>query len=58
MKANWKTTVGGILAALGQALSSSAILPPPWSWIGPALAAAGVAFLGISATDRSTPPKK
>lgn len=48
MKHSWKTTVGGVMAAVG------AVLIPwgsPWREIGEVLAAAGASLVGITARD-------
>lgn len=49
---NWKTTLAGVLAAIGQVLSSPGLLPPPWHAVAQALAALGLALLGYSAADK------
>ena len=46
---NWKTTFGGLLAALGQGLGLS--LPPEYIWISQALVGIGVLVMGYSAVD-------
>jgi len=46
---NWKTTLGGLVAAIGPIVAP--VLPPQWSWIGAALTALGTGFLGYSAKD-------
>ncbi len=46
---NWKTTFGGLLAALGQGLGLS--LPPEYLWISQALVGIGVLVMGYSAVD-------
>ena len=46
---NWKTTVGGILAALGTSGVLAAFGAPPDA--DKALAAAGIAILGLGAKD-------
>jgi len=54
MKASWKTTVGGIAAALGTAVTAAAQLDGAPKWlllVGAGLAALGSAFLGVSARD-------
>ena len=48
-----KTTWGGILAAIGTVLTASAVLPPPFSFVGPLLGAVGSVLLGHSAADRT-----
>lgn len=48
-----KTTIGGVLAAVGAVLVKAALLPPPFSVIPIALEAIGLAILGHSAADRS-----
>lgn len=55
---NWKTTVGGLLAALGQALQTLGVLPGPWSFVGPLLTGIGTAILGLTAADAAKTPKK
>lgn len=54
---NWKTTVGGILGAAGAALTGLAILPPPFTFIGPLLTALGLLFVGLTAKDANPDPK-
>jgi len=46
---NWKTTLGGLLAALGQGLGLS--LPPEYIWISQALVGIGVLVMGYAASD-------
>jgi hypothetical protein len=46
---NWRTTFGGLLAALGQGLGLS--LPPEYIWISQALVGIGVLVMGYSAVD-------
>ena len=50
-KASWKTTVGGILAALGQAVPM--LLPVSWQWLQPALTGLGALIIGAAARDNS-----
>lgn len=55
---HWRTTVGGILAAIGQAATAANIIPGPWTWVGHLVQAVGLALLGIAAADkRKTQPK-
>lgn len=46
---NWKTTLGGLLAALGQGLGIN--LPPEYLWISQALVGIGVLVMGYAASD-------
>lgn len=46
---NWKTTLGGLLAALGQGLALS--LPAEFLWISQALVGIGVLVMGYAASD-------
>jgi hypothetical protein len=46
---SWKTTVGGALVALSAILSP--VLPPEYSWVGPALLGIGGLILGGNARD-------
>lgn len=46
---SWRTTLGGILAAVGQ--FTTPVLPPAYSWVGPALAGIGVLIMGSAARD-------
>lgn len=47
---NWRTTLGGILAAIGQYLET--IVDPAWvSAIGKVLSIAGVFIIGLTARD-------
>jgi hypothetical protein len=51
---SWKTTVGGIAAALGAAVTAAAQIDGAPKWlmlVGAGLAAFGSAFLGIAARD-------
>lgn len=50
-KLSWKTTLGGILMALGQAVP--AILPDAWDWLGGALTGLGGVILGGAARDNN-----
>jgi hypothetical protein len=50
-KKNWKTTVAGILAALGTAGAAAGIVAPPWSFAFVALTVIGQALLGFWAAD-------
>lgn len=54
---NWKTTLAGVLAAVGQVLAQPGLLPPPWHVVAQALAALGLALLGYSAADKGAPIK-
>lgn len=47
-----KTTLGGILAAVGAILAKAAVLPPPFSVIPIVLETVGLVLLGHSAADR------
>jgi len=47
---NWKTTIGGILLAIGTA-GISVPIPEKYKWIPGALAALGGALLGLTAKD-------
>ena len=50
---DWKTTVGGIITAIGMALS--ALDDPPWiRYVGAVLGAIGAMLLGKSAKDAKT----
>lgn len=54
---NWKTTLGGILAAIGQFLES--IQDPAWvGLVGRILTAAGLFLLGTSARDYNVTSEK
>lgn len=48
---NWKTTVGGLLAAIGSYLVNSQT--GVWNLVGQFCQAAGLFFLGASAQDQS-----
>jgi hypothetical protein len=50
---HWRTTVGGVLAALAQAMLGIGIIPGPWVWVAHAVQAVGLALLGVSAADKS-----
>lgn len=52
MKTNWRTTLAGVLAAIGTVLSTSALLPGPWGAIAGAIGALGTALLGLFAQDK------
>jgi hypothetical protein len=45
---NWKTTIGGILVALGMARSS---IPVKYQWIAELAGVAGGALVGLTAKD-------
>lgn len=49
-KSSWKTTVGGLLIAAGQAVPS--ILPPAWHFLGGTLTGIGGLVLGMAAADQ------
>lgn len=46
---SWKTTLGGILVAAGQLLTS--ILPPNYAWVSTTLTGLGALILGGFARD-------
>jgi len=48
---NWKTTLGGILSAVGLALVGLETLPEKYKWVGPIMAAIGAALVGATAKD-------
>lgn len=50
---NRKTTLAGILAALGAALMLVP-LPDDWKWVPPFLSALGAALIGAAAKDSTT----
>ena len=50
---HWRTTVGGVLAAIGQAATAANVIPGPWIWLAHLVQAVGLALLGISAADKS-----
>lgn len=56
MKPNWKTTLAGILAAIGPALAETGALPQPWGTVAQLISAIGLVLLGYSAADRPKPP--
>ena len=47
-----KTTVGGVLAAVGAIVAKAAILPPPFGLIPVVLEAIGLGLLGHAAADK------
>jgi hypothetical protein len=49
---HWKTTLSGILAAIGTALQAAQLLPPPFNVIPVILTAIGQLLLGWKAADR------
>lgn len=53
---NWKTTLSGILGAMGTSLGATGVLPPPWGIVAQLLGALGIALLGTAAADRTKPP--
>lgn len=55
---NWKTTIAGLVAAIGTTLTGSAILPEKWAWIGTAMQVIGLGLLGAYAADKSKQPPK
>lgn len=48
-KTSWKTTLGGILVAAGQAAPT--ILPPSWQWLSTTLTGIGGLIIGAAARD-------
>lgn len=46
---SWKTTLGGLLLALGQVIA----FPEPWGWVNHALTAIGGLLMGTAARDNS-----
>jgi len=53
----WRTTLSGIVAALGQALGATGALPPPWGVVAQLVAAGALAVLGYAVADRAALPK-
>jgi len=53
-KLHKRTTIAGILAAIGTALMGAAILPPPWNLIPVIISVIGQALLGAQAADAKT----
>lgn len=49
---NWRTTIGGVLAAAGGVLAASAP-PGRWQVAGQVASAVGVALIGLAARDRN-----
>lgn len=47
---NWITSLGGIIAGLGQ-IAQMAPIPPQYSWIPGLVTAAGTALIGLGAKD-------
>ena len=56
-KKNWRTSIFGVLAAIGAALSRAEGLPAPIPQIGSVLEAIGLALTGISAADANNTTK-
>lgn len=46
---SWKTTLGGLLIAAGQAVPS--ILPPAWHWLQGTMTGVGALIMGTAAVD-------
>lgn len=46
---NWRTTVGGILVAIGQSVQATS---PKLAWLGQILTGVGALLLGINTVDR------
>jgi hypothetical protein len=54
MRKSWKTSIGGILLAIGQALMAQS--DPWWLWkVGSIMSPIGAALLGLSARDNNVP---
>lgn len=51
---NWKTTIGGIISAIGLAGSSVPGVPEEYRWIFAVLSAAGIILMGATAKDFNT----
>jgi hypothetical protein len=56
MKTSWKTTIGGIMSAIGTAIIGAnvaldLVTPPTLLWIGYLMSALGPVLLGVSARD-------
>ncbi len=49
---NWRTTIGGAMAAAGGVLAASAPAGSRWQIAGQVIGAVGVAWLGIASRDR------
>ena len=49
---NWRTTIGGIIMAIGT-IATQAPIPPQYSWIPTVVAAIGGAITGITAKDKN-----
>jgi len=52
---SWKTTLGGLLVALGQGLPQ--VLPAEWQWVGSMLTGIGGLLLGVAARDHGATPE-
>ena len=50
-KSSWKTTVGGVLLAAGQAVPQ--LLPPTWHWLSATLTGIGGLIIGAAARDNN-----
>lgn len=46
---SWKTTLGGLLVAVGQ--GAPQVLPAEWQWVGAMLTGIGGLLLGVAARD-------
>lgn len=51
---NWKTTIGGVLVALGIAGANVAAVPEEYRWLFAVAGALGAVFLGGTAKDYNT----
>ncbi len=56
MKTSWKTTIGGLLSAVGTAIVGASVAldlvtPPALLWVGYLMSAVGPVLLGTSARD-------
>ena len=49
---NWKTTLAGVVSAIGAALAGTGVLPTPWGTVASLISSLALALLGYTAKDK------